>query len=238
MIAANRMGKLRAFLVPRMSDTELALVDRAYRFAERSHVGQVRRSGDPYITHCVEVAIIVADVKPTAEMICAALLHDVMEDTDTTTAELASEFGSDIAGLVGRLAALRTPSESDRRVYVLKLADRLHNARTWQWVPLNKAAHRALETLTVLAPLAERIGMATVGAELAVLSRAKLHEAERAYAAAVSRRIVGLLPPAERPRYAMEWAADLAWAGSRRERGALRIGMAFAAIGIRMQADR
>jgi GTP pyrophosphokinase len=238
MITANPIRELRDSIAEPVSDTDLALIDRAYAFAERCHMGQLRRSGDPYITHCLEVAIIVAGIDPTAQMICAALLHDVVEDSDTTIATVACEFGSDIADLVGRLAAPGMLDESDRRVYVLKLADRLHNAGTWQWVPLDKAVRRALETLTVLAPLAESIGLATVGAELTFLSRAKLHEAERAYAATVSPRIVGLLPPAERLRYAMEWAADMAWAESRRQRGALRAGMAVAAVRIRVQADR
>jgi (p)ppGpp synthase/HD superfamily hydrolase len=238
MITAKRIGELRDSIAQPMSASELALIDWAYTFAERCHMGQLRRSGDPYITHCVEVAIIVAGIDPTVEMICAALLHDVVEDSDTTIATLAREFGSDVAHLVGRLAAPDITRESDHRVHVLKLADRLHNARTWQWVPFDKAVRRAQETLAVLAPLAESIGLEAVGAELAVLARAKLHEAERAYAAAVSPRIVGILPPAERLRYAMEWAADMAWAESRRQRGALRVGMAVAAIRIRMQVDR
>lgn len=166
---------------------DLSLVERAYVTAERAHRGQKRRSGDPYITHPVAVATILADLGMTEATIAAALLHDTVEDTDYSLEQLTAEYGPEIAMLVdgvtkldkvkfGDAAQAETVRKMvvamsrDIRVLVIKLADRLHNARTWKFVPAASAARKARETLEIYAPLAHRLGMNTIKWELEDLS--------------------------------------------------------------------
>jgi len=166
---------------------DLALLERAYGTAEKAHRGQKRRSGDPYITHPVAVATILAELGMTEPTIAAALLHDTVEDTDYSLDQLTREFGEEIAMLVdgvtkldkvkfGDAAQAETVRKMvvamsrDIRVLVIKLADRLHNARTWKFVPAESAARKARETLEIYAPLAHRLGMNTIKWELEDLS--------------------------------------------------------------------
>lgn len=159
------------------------LVRRAYTVAEQAHRGQTRKSGDPYITHPVSVAMILAELGSPAEVIAAALLHDTVEDTDYSLARLRSEFGEVIAVLVdgvtkldkvtyGEAAQAETVRKMivamsrDVRVLLIKLADRLHNARTWKYVPAASAERKAKETLEIYAPLAHRLGLNTMKWEL------------------------------------------------------------------------
>jgi GTP pyrophosphokinase len=131
--------------------TDLSVVERAYAVAERAHAGQKRRSGEPYITHPVAVAQILADLGVGSKTIAAALLHDTVEDTEYTLDELRHDFGDEIAMLVdgvtkldkvkyGESAQAETVRKmivamsKDIRVLIIKLADRLHNARTWGFV--------------------------------------------------------------------------------------------------------
>ena len=161
----------------------LSLVQRAYRVAERAHSGQTRRSGDPYITHPVSVATILAELGSPAEVIAAALLHDTVEDTDYSLEMLREEFGEVIAVMVdgvtkldkvtyGEAAQAETVRKMivamsrDVRVLLIKLADRLHNARTWKYVPASSAERKAKETLEIYAPLAHRLGLNTMKWEL------------------------------------------------------------------------
>ena len=170
----------------------LSLVQRAYRVAERAHSGQTRRSGDPYITHPVSVATILAELGSPAEVIAAALLHDTVEDTDYSLEMLREEFGEVIAVMVdgvtkldkvtyGEAAQAETVRKMivamsrDVRVLLIKLADRLHNARTWKYVPASSAERKAKETLEIYAPLAHRLGMNTIKWELEDLSFATLY---------------------------------------------------------------
>ncbi|MBX9246580.1 bifunctional (p)ppGpp synthetase/guanosine-3',5'-bis(diphosphate) 3'-pyrophosphohydrolase [Actinotalea ferrariae] len=171
---------------------DLSVLERAYVTAERAHRGQVRRSGDPYITHPVAVATILADLGMTPPTLAAALLHDTVEDTEYSLETLRSEYGPEIAMLVdgvtkldkvvyGDAAQAETVRKMvvamsrDIRVLVIKLADRLHNARTWRFVPAASAERKARETLEIYAPLAHRLGMNTIKWELEDLSFATLY---------------------------------------------------------------
>jgi GTP pyrophosphokinase len=164
---------------------DLDLVTRAYRFSEVSHQGQQRASGEPYLSHPLEVANLLVDFKMDVLTVTAGLLHDVLEDTDATKADLEREFGKEIADLVDgvtKLGKLAFSSREERqaenfrkmlvamardlRVLMIKLADRLHNMRTLDFLPPDKGRKIAQETLDIYAPLAHRLGMAKVKAEL------------------------------------------------------------------------
>jgi guanosine-3',5'-bis(diphosphate) 3'-pyrophosphohydrolase len=166
---------------------DLALVERAYAVAERAHEGQKRRSGDDYITHPLAVTTILAELGMTPTTLAAALLHDTVEDTTYSLEALRRDFGDEIAMLVdgvtkldkvtyGQAAQAETVRKMviamarDIRVLVIKLADRLHNARTWRYVSRESAQRKAKETLEIYAPLAHRLGMNTIKWELEDLS--------------------------------------------------------------------
>ena len=166
---------------------DLSIIERAYTAAERAHEGQKRRSGEPYITHPVAVAQILADLGIGPKTVAAALLHDTVEDTDYTLDQLRADFGDEIAMLVDGVTKLdkvkygdSTQAETvrkmivamskDIRVLIIKLADRLHNARTWGFVPAESAKRKATETLEIYAPLAHRLGIQTIKWELEDLS--------------------------------------------------------------------
>ncbi|WP_432495816.1 RelA/SpoT family protein [Kineococcus auxinigenes] len=171
---------------------DLSVVERAFDRAENAHDGQRRKSGDPYITHPVAVATILAELGMTPSTLAAALLHDTVEDTDYSLADLRREFGDEIAQLVDGVTKLdkvtygeAAQSETvrkmivamakDIRVLVIKLADRLHNARTWRYVPAASAEKKARETLEIYAPLAHRLGMNTMKWELEDLAFATVY---------------------------------------------------------------
>ncbi|MBM9467027.1 bifunctional (p)ppGpp synthetase/guanosine-3',5'-bis(diphosphate) 3'-pyrophosphohydrolase [Nakamurella sp. YIM 132084] len=171
---------------------DVRVLQQAYDVAEKAHAGQFRRSGDPYITHPLAVATILADLGMDTTTLVAALLHDTVEDTDYSLAELSRDFGDEVQHLVNGVTKLdkvkygsATEAETirkmiiamaqDPRVLVIKLADRLHNMRTMRFLPPDKQARKARETLEVLAPLAHRLGMATVKWELEDLAFAILH---------------------------------------------------------------
>jgi guanosine-3',5'-bis(diphosphate) 3'-pyrophosphohydrolase len=164
---------------------DLDLITRAYRFSEHSHLGQQRASGEPYLSHPLEVAGLLVNFKMDAVTVTAGLLHDVLEDTEATKDDLQREFGPEIAELVdgvtkiGKLAfssreerqaenfrKMLVAMARDLRVLMIKLADRLHNMRTLSYLPQDKAQKIAQETLDIYAPLAHRLGMAKVKAEL------------------------------------------------------------------------
>ncbi|WP_175986263.1 RelA/SpoT family protein [Microbacterium tenebrionis] len=171
---------------------DLAIIERAYQVAKDKHEGQKRRSGEPYITHPLAVAQILAEMGLGPRAIAAALLHDTVEDTGYALSELSSEFGNEVAMLVdgvtkldkvkyGESAQAETVRKmivamsKDIRVLLIKLADRLHNARTWGFVPPEKAEPKARETLEIYAPLANRLGIQAIKSELEDLSFAVLH---------------------------------------------------------------
>jgi GTP pyrophosphokinase len=172
----------------------LEVLERAYRFSERSHQGQQRASGEPYLSHPLEVAALLVNFKMDVTTVTAGLLHDVLEDTKATKGDLQREFGVEIADLVdgvtkiGKLAfssreerqaenfrKMLVAMARDLRVLMIKLADRLHNMRTLQYLPTEKARKIAQETLDIYAPLAHRLGMAKVKAELEDLALRVLH---------------------------------------------------------------
>ena len=168
-------------------DGDIGIVERAFIAAEIAHRGQLRKSGDPYITHPVAVAEILVEFGLDPATIAAALLHDTVEDTNYSSDALREEFGDEVATLVegvtkldrltyGPTAEAETVRKmvvamaKDIRVLVIKLADRLHNARTWQFVEPESSARKARETLDIYAPLAHRLGMNAVKWELEDLS--------------------------------------------------------------------
>ena len=159
------------------------LLERAYVTAERYHRGQFRKSGEPYITHPVAVATILAELGMSETTVAAGLLHDTVEDTDYSLEQCRRDFGEDIAALVDGVTKLdkvkygdSAPAETirkmlvamakDIRVLLIKLSDRLHNARTWRYVSKESAARKAKETLEIYAPLAHRMGLNAIKWEL------------------------------------------------------------------------
>ena len=181
------------------SEEEIALVDKAYKFAKKTHDGQFRVSGEPYIIHPVEVAKILATLRVDIHTLMAAFLHDVLEDTDTTPETIKEQFGDDVLNLVQgvtKLGKLKFKSKEERqaenfrrlfiamandiRVIFLKLADRLHNMRTLNFMSAEKQKKIAKETLDIFAPLANRLGIYKVKAELEDLSL-KYLEPEKYY---------------------------------------------------------
>ena len=168
---------------------DMERIEKAYRLAKCAHEGTLRRSGEPYIVHPVCAAIILVELGMDTDSIVAALLHDVVEDTEVTLDEIKKEFGKDVAFLVDGVTKLgRIPFSSrerqqaenvrkmllamaqDVRVIIIKLADRLHNARTFDSLPDEKRRIKALETMEVYAPLAHRLGIRGVKEELEDIS--------------------------------------------------------------------
>ncbi len=166
---------------------DLSIIERAFVVAEEAHREQVRRSGEPYITHPLAVAQILADLGIGPVTLAAALLHDTVEDTEYKLGNLEKDFGPEVAMLVdgvtkldkvkfGDAAQAETVRKmvvamsKDIRVLVIKLADRLHNARTWGFVPAESARRKAQETLEIYAPLAHRLGINTIKWELEDIS--------------------------------------------------------------------
>ena len=183
-------------------DTEL--IKKAYDLAAESHSGQTRASGEPYLTHPLEAAAILIGLGMDSESIAAALLHDVVEDTEVEIDRIKSDFGADIAQLVDGVTKLgKIPFVSreeqqaenirkmliamaeDVRVIIIKLADRLHNMRTIKSLSLQKQRDKALETMEVYAPIAHRLGIRAIKEELedlaiAILDPVAYHEIEQA----------------------------------------------------------
>jgi GTP diphosphokinase / guanosine-3',5'-bis(diphosphate) 3'-diphosphatase len=179
---------------PASSQTEHRLIVRAAQVATKAHQGQFRQSGDPYITHPVAVATIVADLGLDARSVAAALLHDAVEDTGMTLTDVSAEFGDEVAAIVDgvtKLDRLQFDSKEaqqaatvrkmlvamakDWRVLVIKLADRLHNMRTISVMPESKQRRTAQETLDIYAPLAHRLGIQELKWRLEDLAFATLH---------------------------------------------------------------
>ena len=168
-------------------DEDMEILSRAYARAVRQHSSQRRKSGEPYIIHPIAVAQILADLGMGPLVVAAGLLHDTVEDTDYTLDECRAEFGDTVTGLVDGVTKLTKMDYGDSaqaetirkmvvamsrdvRVLVVKLADRVHNARTWRYVKSSSAQKKARETLDVYAPLANRLGMNAIKTELEELS--------------------------------------------------------------------
>src|SRR5688572_26028964 len=161
------------------------LLQRAYKYSERAHAGQTRLSGEAYVSHCVEVAKILADLQLDSVTVASGLIHDVVEDTAVTVADVERDFGKEMAQIVDgltKIGNLPLNSSQDRqvenyrklllsiakdaRVILIKLADRLHNMRTLDWLPPEKRRRISQETRDLYAPLAHRFGMAKMRWEL------------------------------------------------------------------------
>jgi GTP pyrophosphokinase len=168
-------------------DGDMEILERAYRRAVRQHSTQRRKSGEPYIIHPLAVSQILADLGMGPIVVAAGLLHDTVEDTDYSLDECRAEFGDTVTGLVDGVTKLTKMDYGDSaqaetirkmvvamsrdvRVLVVKLADRVHNARTWRYVKPSSAQKKARETLDVYAPLANRLGMNAIKTELEELS--------------------------------------------------------------------
>ena len=188
-IAADDYGQLDAVCSKYMTDEHREKVERAYCFAAEKHQAQRRRSGELYINHPVEVALILAELKMDSDVVCAALLHDTVEDTDTSVTDVSAMFGETVAELVDGVTKLTNidvdtmdekqalnlrkmflAMSKDIRVVIIKLADRLHNMRTLAALAPDRRVFKARETMDVYAPLADRLGMSSIKWELEDLS--------------------------------------------------------------------
>ncbi|MGV3655926.1 MAG: RelA/SpoT family protein, partial [Noviherbaspirillum sp.] len=188
------ISQLSARLTEYMSASELRKVKEAYRFSDEKHLGQMRKSGEPYISHPIAVAEICAEWKLDAQAIMAALLHDVMEDQDVRKDELIERFGAPVAALVDGLSKLEKISfqsqiemqaenfrkmllamARDVRVILIKLADRLHNMRTLGVMAPEKKRRIARETMEVYVPIAHRLGLNNLYRELQDLAFSHLY---------------------------------------------------------------
>ena len=175
------LDKVRSY----QADADIEKIKKAYAYAEKAHRGQVRISGDPYIMHPLNVAYILTGLHLDDETICAALLHDVVEDTHATLEEMEAEFGKNIMELIdgvtklGRIEYMSKEDvklenyrkmflamAKDIRVIMIKLADRLHNMRTLKYMREDKRHRIAKETIEVYAPLANRLGISNIKVEL------------------------------------------------------------------------
>lgn len=185
----NEFEELMAALKESNRPYDFDMITQAYEYADKAHEGQMRQSGEPYITHPISVAHILVELGMDTETICAGLLHDVVEDTASTLDEIKKMFGADVALMVDGVTKLTKLSYSskeqrqaenvrkmllamakDVRVIIVKLADRLHNMRTGEYWKEYKRREKALETMEVYAPLADRLGIRSIKEELEDIS--------------------------------------------------------------------
>jgi hypothetical protein len=194
-VGADLIAGLRDVVLTARPDADIELIRRAYDVAAHFHQGQTRLSGDPYITHPVTVATILAGIGADDQTLCAAILHDTVEDTPCTIAELRRAFGGGIATMVAGHMALRLVSERERtvslamaaaestdtRIVAMRMTDRLHNMRTLQFLPQAKQLQKAREVLEIYVPVARQLSMETFGSELQALAFAALVRNQSAY---------------------------------------------------------
>ena len=171
-------SKLITLVRENMTENDVSLVEKAYFVAKKAHEGQFRFSGEPYIIHPISVAVILYNLGMDGESMAAALLHDVVEDTDMTKENIQEDFGEDVANLVEGVTKLgKVPiftkeeqqaenvrkmlmaMSQDIRVIIIKLADRIHNMRTLSFMRPDKRREKAQETLEIYAPIAHRLGI-------------------------------------------------------------------------------
>src|SRR5947207_9777415 len=193
----HQLDQIISELAGYFPSADLPLVRRAYQFAAQAHDGQTRKSGDPYVTHPLSVAHIIAELKLDVASVCAGLLHDCVEDTSATVEQLGDVFGKEIAYLVDGVTKLGKLPYSTReeqqaenfrkmllamardiRVILVKLCDRLDNMRTMEHMPAEKQERIARETMDISAPLAHRLGIQWIKVELEDLSFTYLEPVE------------------------------------------------------------
>src|SRR5579875_1324736 len=182
---APQFQKLIATVRANRPNDDTEIIRKAWEFCLEHHKGQRRASGEPFVLHPLEVAVVLAEMKLDSTAIAAGLLHDAVEDTPVTTAEIASKFGEQVAHIVEgvtKIDKIQFANKEDRqaenvrkmllamvsdvRVVLIKLADRLHNMRTLQHLRVERQQAIAQETLDIYAPLAHRLGMGKVRGEL------------------------------------------------------------------------
>jgi GTP diphosphokinase / guanosine-3',5'-bis(diphosphate) 3'-diphosphatase len=219
-------------------DADTGLIRRAYDVAADRHQGQQRNSGEPYVTHPLAVATVIAELGADDQTLCAALLHDTLEGTSHALAALRADFGAEIAGLVAGVTALDDPprdqmalsragppsaaaASGDARILVIKLADRLHNMRTLRHLPPPVQVRTSRQTLEILVPLARRLRLNAIKSELESLAGDALKR-HGPTAATMSGRLLAamtaLLPAVTRARWREEWLGELSVLPTRRER--------------------
>jgi (p)ppGpp synthase/HD superfamily hydrolase len=229
------LAVLRAILRVTRPGADVELICRAYDVAASWHQGQTRRSGDPYITHPLAVATILAETGADDEMLCAAMLHDTIGETPYTSDALSREFGAGIAALVAGIAALdqikgrrgrmvaqvmALAESADTRALEIKVADRLHNMRTVEFIPQAKQLRKARESLDIFAPVASHLSMGMIEAELETLAHAtmKRHQHARSVSGRLLVAVAALLPADARTRWCEEWLGELHTLPARRDR--------------------
>jgi (p)ppGpp synthase/HD superfamily hydrolase len=234
-VQADPLAGLRQILQATRPDADLSLIRRAYDVAAAWHHGQTRFSGDPYISHPLAVATILAGLGVGDQMLCAALLHDTTAYTAGTFAELIREFGTEITDLVAGVAtldqiryqgastlaqAIATAQAAGSQVLMIKVADRLHNMRTVQYLPPDKQLRKAAEARDVFVPAARLLRLDTVESELGTLAAATLRRNRHARTASgrLLTATAALLPPATRTRWRQEWLGELHSLPARRSR--------------------
>ena len=253
----DALAGLRAILRVTRPDADVELIRQAYDAAAYWHQGQTRLSGDPYITHPLSVATILAEAGADDETLCAALLHDTVEDTPCTLVVLSCEFGAEVAALVAQTAALdrikgkrghmvaqvmAAAESADPRVLAIKVADRLHNMRTVQFIPHAKQLRKARESLDIFAPVASQLSMGTIEAELETLAYATIKRNRHARSASghLLVAMTAALPPATRTRWCEEWLGELHTLPARHDRASFVIhtilGVPRLAFTVRMPA--
>src|SRR5947209_6306665 len=182
---ATRFRELMRLLSANRPNDDLGIVEKAYEFSQKSHSGQTRASGQPYLVHPLEVACVLAEMKMDPVGIAAGLLHDSVEDTSITIVDIRKEFGDQVARIVEgvtkiskidfatreeqqaeNLRKMMLAMVDDIRVVLIKLADRLHNMRTLEHLPPERQQKIAQETLDIYAPIAHRLGMGKIRGEL------------------------------------------------------------------------
>jgi len=185
MLTVTKFRDLLRNMRDNRPNDDLELVRKAYEFSQKHHSGQQRASGEPYLVHPLEVALVLAEMKMDAVAIAAGLLHDSVEDTSVTIVDIRKEFGEQVAHLVEGVTKIskidfNTQEEQqaenlrkmmlamvdDIRVVLIKLADRLHNMRTLEHLPPDRQQKIARETLDIYAPIAHRLGMGKIRGEL------------------------------------------------------------------------
>src|SRR5215468_2284478 len=185
VLTVTRFRELMKKLRENRPNDELELVKRAYDFSQKHHSGQTRASGQPYLVHPLEVANVLADMKMDSVSVAAGLLHDSVEDTSVTAVEIRQEFGEQVAHIVEgvtkiskidfstreaqqaeNLRKMMLAMVDDIRVVLIKLADRSHNMRTLEHLPMERQHKIAEETLEIYAPIAHRLGMGKIRGEL------------------------------------------------------------------------
>jgi hypothetical protein len=258
---APSIGELLVTVRKNHPEADLRQVLSAYDVAVRWHEGQTRLSGEPYVTHPVAVATIVAELGLGLRAVCAAILHDLLDDTPYTVAQMRAEFGDDVAMLVERLSdeqllhimraavtgeAEAQLSQQDTELLVVKLADRLHNMRTLRHISVSKQIHKSRQTLELAAPVAHRLGLLELKRELEDLALQVLRPPALTVRPRGTMRLLGLmvllLPAHTQQRWREEWTAELSMLPGRRQRARFTwqtlIGVPRLALTLQRSRDR